>query len=537
MRTRWLPWTGLLALFALPTSTPAQAPAPPTLVVRLRSLDTLFESGKLLAAAVGKEQVLTQLEDFLKSKIGPKGLEGIDLKRPLGLYAQVGKELTDLKAVLLVPVANEKAFLDMLAGLNFKAEKDANGLYTVKQNLLPVEVVFRFAHHYAYITALNPEAVAPGALIEPGKLFPAKQTSALSLTLRLDQVPAMAKEIIAQHLLAEVAKLETKEKGVSDAQHVVKTALMRELSKQLLAVVRDGVELHADVDVHRKTNALTADVTLTAKPNSALARTLEKLGKGKSLFTGLMRDDAAMNGLVHYSLPEKLKDALGALVSEATKKALAETTDPAKQKQVVRLLEALAPTFKAGEIDLGFSLRGPGVGDRYTLVAGLKLQDADKVAATLRDLVQDLPEGDRAKVKLDVEKVGGTTIHALDVGKGLDAKAKGLFGDGPAYLAFRADAVFLALGADGLTALKEAVAAPAAAGAPLRLEMSLGRLAAALAANEGQAKEARRLLKQGDDGRFRISLEGGPRMRLRLHVGLSVLRLLSRFNELAVEKK
>src|SRR3954470_12495373 len=103
MRTRWLPWLGLLALAALPAPVPAQAPAPPTLVVRLRSLDTLFESGKLLAAAAGKEQVLTQLEDLLKSKIGPKGLEGIDLKRPLGLYAQVGKELTDLKAVLLVP--------------------------------------------------------------------------------------------------------------------------------------------------------------------------------------------------------------------------------------------------------------------------------------------------------------------------------------------------------------------------------------------------------------------------------------------------
>src|SRR5439155_12819837 len=134
------------------------------------------------------------------------------------------------------------------------------------------------------------------------------------------------------------------------------------------------------------------------------------------------------------------------------------------------------------------------------------------------DIVKDLPEGDRAKVKFDVEKVGGTAIHSLDIGAGLDAKAQKLFGDGPVYVAFRSDAAFLALGQDGLNALKEAVAAPASAGAPLRLEMSLGQLAAALATNEAQRKEAERIRGEEGEGRIRVSLEGGQRLRLRLHV-------------------
>src|SRR5262245_52363720 len=139
MRTRWLACLPLVALLALPAAAPAQNPGtPPTLVVRVRSLDTLPESGTLLADAAGTGNLLKQIQELLKRKAGPKGLErAVDPKRPLGLYARVGKEITDLQAVLLVPVADEKEFLTLLDNLNFRPEKGNDGLYTVKQNVLP----------------------------------------------------------------------------------------------------------------------------------------------------------------------------------------------------------------------------------------------------------------------------------------------------------------------------------------------------------------------------------------------------------------
>jgi hypothetical protein len=541
MRIRWLPWLALLAvlaLFAGPAPAPAQArPEAPTLVLRVRSLDALLTSGQLLLEAVGRGQVLKQIDDLIRSKVGPKGLTGVDTRRPLGLYAHVGKDITDLKAVLLIPVSDQKAFLELLDGLNFKAE-NKDGLYTVKQNVLPLDIHFRFAHKYAYVTALNPEALNPAALITPAKLFAAKQTAALSLSLRVDQVPDMAKQILLQHLNDQVDKiLEAKEKAGGAAQHAFREQLVKEIGRQLTSAVRDGLELNADLDVDARSSVFTADVRLTAKPGSPLATTIDKLGQGKSLFAGLLRDDAAMNLLVHYDLPDKLRSALGGLIADAAKKSLAETSDEAKKKQILQVIAALGPTFKAGELDLAVSLRGPGAGGHYTLVGGVKLKDGDKVAATLRELLKDLPESERKNIKLDVEKAGGATVHELNLSRGFDAKAREMFGEGPMYVAFRPDAAFFAMGEGSLKAIKEALTAPAPASAPLRLELSLSRLAAVMAKTPEQIKAARRLLAQNEEGRFRVLLEGGQQFRLRVHVNLAVIRLLSQLGALEAEKK
>src|SRR5262245_34448378 len=152
MRTRWLTCLALLALAALPTPPLAaqQKPqTPPTVVLRVRSLDTLFDTARLVAGLFGKEETVKQLEDLIKSKAGPKALEAIDAKRPVGLYARIGKDISDLQAVFLIPVASEKGFLDLLANLDYKAEKGKDGLYAVKQNILPNDVHLRFAHGYA----------------------------------------------------------------------------------------------------------------------------------------------------------------------------------------------------------------------------------------------------------------------------------------------------------------------------------------------------------------------------------------------------
>jgi hypothetical protein len=542
MHIRRLPWLAplaLLALVALPAAAPAQEkPEPPALIVRVRSLENLFESGKLLFEAAGKGQVLKQIEDLIKSKAGPKGLAALDARRPLGLYARVGKDLSDLHAVLLVPVADEKGFLELLDALNLKSEKPVGGVHRIKQNALPFDLHFRFAHQYAYMTPLNPAALDPEALLSPAKLFPAKQTSALSLTLHLQRVPGMARQVLLQHLNDALDKaLESKEKPANPAQQRFRDELVKELIRQLTAVVREGDELNATIDIDPKTRDLTADLTVTARPGTSLATMIEKLGEGKSLFTGLLRDDAAVNALVHYRLPERLRQALVGLIKEATRRSLAETTDEAKQKQVRQLIETLEPTFKSGAIDLAFSLRGPSASDRYTLVGGVRLEDGKKVAATLVALLKDLPKTERPKVKFNVEKVDGTAIHSLDLSKGFDELTRGMFGEEPLYLALKSNAAYFALGEDGLKAIKEALTAPAKAGAPLRLEVSLVRLAAVMARTPEQLKAAKRLLTQSDEGRVRLSLEGGERLRLRFVVNLNVVRLLSRLGALEAPKK
>src|SRR5262249_29319110 len=112
------------------------------------------------------------------------------------------------------------------------------------------------------------------------------------------------------------------------------------------------------------------------------------------------------------------------------------------------------------------------------------------------------------------------------IASGFDEKARKVFGDQPLYVAFRQDAVFVALGEDGLAAMKEAVTAAAKAGPALRFDIALGRLMLA-SANDAQSKAAQKLLEQGEQARIRVSLEGGEVLRVRLSMDFAVLQLVA----------
>lgn len=162
----------LFLVLAAPLPVAAQAKQEqPALVVRLKSLDSLFENLRLVVNPLAKQDVAGQLEGLLKFLGGGNALEGIDAKRPIGLYGSIGADLTKVSAVVMVPVKDEKAFLTTLDRFKFKSEKDATGLYTVKQNFLPMDVFFRFAHKYAYITVLNAETVDKTNLLPPKAVF------------------------------------------------------------------------------------------------------------------------------------------------------------------------------------------------------------------------------------------------------------------------------------------------------------------------------------------------------------------------------
>src|SRR5207237_314735 len=163
MRMRWLPALALVGLAAAPL--PARAgekpDKAPMVVVRIRSIDAVLDNVKLLATLAGKEEFGRQLEGIIKAKTGPKGLEGIDTKRPLGFYTRIGSDLSDVAGVAMIPVSDEKAFLSLLENVGFPAKKAADGAYTIEPTgPLPVPLEFRFGNDYAYFTAINVDAIS-----------------------------------------------------------------------------------------------------------------------------------------------------------------------------------------------------------------------------------------------------------------------------------------------------------------------------------------------------------------------------------------
>jgi hypothetical protein len=517
----------LAPVVAHASTTPQPASPPPTLIVRLAPLDTLFDDVKLVGSMFGKEDPTRVLDEAIKSKLGPKGLFGIDGKRPIGFYGRVGKDISDLNGVLMLPIHSDKEFKEMLHAMDWKVTVDKDGIHTVKQDLLPIDVQYRVAHKYAYIGLLGQqeELLKPANLIAPEKIFTTKHKTAISLSLRIDQIPEDVRDALLKGLSDQFGGLADLKKG--DAQKLPKSfedTLKSEIERIFTSILKDGEELTALIDIEAKTKQLKAELSLTAKPNSDLAKSFQKLGQRKTLFAGVLHKDAALNGLFSFELPPALKEAANALVKDAAAKVLGDTKDEKKKEQAAKLLNALTPSLTSGDIDAAFCLRGPHKNKTFTLVAGFKLKDGDKLAAAVFELLKELPETEQKLLKLNAHQAGAVMIHQFDLHQ-LIGEAKDFVGENPLFFAFRDDALFVAIGDEGLQSIKQALAASAKDTAPIHFDMSLARLANVFEKAGPIAQQAATLLKKGEDARLAVSLEGGSELRLRFTMNLSVLQL------------
>src|SRR3954467_4189177 len=118
MRRRLLPLLSLAILLAVPVLARAQEFSPPTVLVRVRSLDTIVNNFKLIATLAGREEIASQVHGLIQSKIGAKGLEGFDTTRPLGAFVRLTPDLQDPVVVALLPIIDEKSVLGLLENYN-----------------------------------------------------------------------------------------------------------------------------------------------------------------------------------------------------------------------------------------------------------------------------------------------------------------------------------------------------------------------------------------------------------------------------------
>src|SRR5215472_13160197 len=154
MRARCVACLALLALIVVPAPVRSadDKTKTPTFIVRVQSLDRLIADGRYLATLAGNEEQAKQGEAFLKQLTGEKGIEGLDTKRPMGLYGSLAGDLVNSEVVLLLPLADEQAFVALLKRVNLNPEKDKDGIYSFQPPRSPFPAYFRFANKYVYLT-------------------------------------------------------------------------------------------------------------------------------------------------------------------------------------------------------------------------------------------------------------------------------------------------------------------------------------------------------------------------------------------------
>ncbi len=479
MRRTWfcgLVVVGLLAMAAAPAARAGDKPAAdePTVVIRVKSLDTVLQNLKLLATLLGREEAAQDIQGLIKAKVGAKGLQGIDLGRPVGAYVRFGKELGDFAGTLLVPVADAQAFLTLLENVGVTSTKGKDDIYTL-QSKLNIDLYLRFAKKYAYVSVGNTDNLSDKNLLDPAKVLAVPEDSLISATVRLDQVPDFGKLLASDQLAKALQELQDKvPPPETEAQKQFAKAAVGYLAQTVADAFKDGQRVRLDVALDKDRKDLAVRMSLSAMPGTELAKAITTAGKSKSAFAGLMSQNAAFRGSVDTTFPPELHKAFARAIEDAAAKGIADMTDAPRRKQAQALVDALLPTVKAGQLDAFFGMAGP-VGSHYTLLAAVKVKDGDELGAVVHKLVtaelKTMPAEQRDKIQLDVDTVGAIKIHKFELPR--DPKTnkvlEDLPGDPNLFVAFRKDAVFLAIGPQSLATLKSAVAADATDTVPVFL--------------------------------------------------------------------
>lgn len=541
MAWRWFAFLTAFALIAVPNRAPsAENTSGPTLTVRVAPIETLLSNLKQIATMAGKAEEAKQLDGFIRNRITEKGLDGIDVNRPIGLYSTLKPDIASSPTLAIIPIASQKEFLELLSNFNLPAAKGKDGVYTVTPEKMPMAFYFRFANKSAYVTAVEKGSLKADSLIAPEDLFSAKDTSTMSASWYFDRVPDGLKEIALSQLALKIADLkDQKQPGETEAQAKLRVQTLQEISRLLAAVINDGTRLGARIDLD-PADEIGAAASLGARPQSKLADGFASLARKPSRFASLTTPGAAMSMTANVTLPAELRKAFGPVIDEGIQKAIEEEDNDAKKQAGKKFLEALAPTLKAGELDAGFRLTGPKAGNHFTLAAGIKVKDGGKLLTALREMAKTFPKTEQAILHFDVEKFGATAIHRIDGKAYYEEEVKRTLGDHPLYFAFTADAILLSGGPGGAPALKELISAESAPAPLFQMEMSLSKLAPTIgkgsdADRKAIAKAARDAFGTEGNDRVRILVEGGKTLRARFGMKAPVVRFLAEIDK--VNKK
>lgn len=521
MRFRWL---AALAVAVFSSGLAAAQPkaVEPTIEVRLRSVNDLVDKFEYVAALAGKEDVAGQVREFLKAMTDEKkGIEGIDPKRPLGAYAVLEKDVAASPFVLMVPIADEAQFLKALeTKLGLAPEKGDDGTQKVAAPVVN-EIHFRVVNGYLYA---SPKAkdLDPKRLVDPKAYFERDDGAVVSLVAHIDRIPADLRTFVFGQLELGVNGARKKNAdNESPAEQKLKNVTLDMILAGTKGVIDDGKDLSVRLFADPKTDEITAEVALSAKDGTATAKNFRALGSKTSLPAGITAVPAAASrGTVKIGLTDGTKKeyaaAVDALLADAVKKA------PEDQQPVLKaLVAAVAPTLKAGELDLAASFVGPDAKNHFQLLAALAVTEGKGVEAFVKKVVGDYGAfiGDFVEFKFDVETIGDFNLHRIDL-KQIDDKFETIFGTKTVWLAISDKTIALSIEPTG-EALRKGLKAKAVPVPALFSETSVAKLIS-LYQPDLKPDELKALLKDafGDgpiNGKDAVvySVEGGDQLKLK----------------------
>ncbi|HVK17241.1 MAG TPA: hypothetical protein VM533_09855 [Fimbriiglobus sp.] len=536
MKLRLLTAAAALAFGAAPAVAQADKTSGPAVTAQLAPLGKALTDVKAIVRTVAGDGAVKQMEEAIKEGLGEKGFDGVDLLRPAAGYVNLDKVETfedpkNITGVLLVPITDEKAFVEFLKRVKLDVEpvEGKAGLYRIDPRdgeSAPFPVRMRFADRYAHIGFnVKDDALAADKLVPAAKLVNPAERGLFAYTTYYSRLP---KELIDQ------AFKQTEQAAEQIKQAPLPPGAAEPLAEAVKSVMKMNEQMYREGDVavvrlvyEQATEEVVYETTLKAKPGTALAKEVAARKAVTHRFAGLIGDATAAALLAQLpTFTPEVRDAItGAL--EAARKSAAQEVPQEYQAAADEALAGLARSVKSGEFDLGAALIGPDKDGTFTVVAGVSFDDPAKLEKELRALHAKAPEEVRKQIKLDAAKAGDVSVHQIEAGPMLPPEAQKVFGEKASVcVAFAPKAIHVAFGPAAVESIQAAVAAKPGPAKALDLVVNPARVQKLAAAVDPQAGEQAARALGTDDKKvsaFSISVEGGDELRVRVAVALKVI--------------
>lgn len=514
MFTRVVCVVALLGLVAAPARSAEPKTKTPTVLVRVHSLNRLLDDVRYVLRLTDQPDALKQFDDGLKQGF-PNGLEGIDATKPWAAYGVLEPNLMETAGVLLIPVANEKAVLGLLEKLPGVSPKKDGDYYVIQHERLPVPIYFKFAEGYLWATVRDKSGIEKDKALPLAAIFSKSEPASVHFELHIDTIPDAFKQLAIGQAELRLSNVEDKKPaGETPAQHALKVAVVREVSKVMSSVLTDGGTIAADMDISSQRDQLGFKLSVAGKPGSKLADSIKSLGQGTSQFAALAAKKGAVTANAHIELPASLVKPLADAIDAELAKGMANTKDQKERSRNEKIAKAVAPTLKAGVLDFAASLSSPSASGVYTLVAGLRVKEGAKLATAAKELIKEnLPPGQNI---IKITDKGAGALFVLYPPE-LDEVYRATFSDNPVVFDVRADAVFLGLGEKVREAIEAASAAGSGSAPTLAIGVEAAKLPAVMTWKEkaAQATElAKKYFQKSGDDQLRFGIKGGQAIEI-----------------------
>lgn len=451
--------------------------AKPVAVVAFAGYEELMKDINFIGELGDQKGASDMIDQFVQLFTQGKGLAGFDKTKPIGAIIQTDGQMPS--GAICLPVSDVNALLDVAKGMGVTVDDMGEGVSQIKSPQ-GAGVFMKTAGSWALLSMAP--TMFEGLPEDPATLFAplVKEYDVAAKVIVKDLPEAYRQQAIdamSQGGQARIPNESDEDYAERQKGFEAQLAQMKDFINDL-----DNVVVGIKIDNDKK-NAFF-DFAYTALPGTKLAKQIADNSKVTTNFAGFSKPEAAIN--VQFASATSGADvsqihqmidtarAKGSAAIEKTSKI--EDGSKAKAKEALEdFLAAFQKTLEGGVTDGGASLE---LGDNsMSLVAGAYVADSQKVLDGIKKYAE-LETTELPKVELDAETVGDVKFHNVTykIPAG-DEKAKKLLSEnGEMIVGVGKNAVYFAVGADPVAAVKAAIAASAKSPkkAIMPFEMTIG---------------------------------------------------------------